>query len=143
MILTIFREDTGQIVSVISMDDTAADYAAGNIPEGCLAFDGRVDPATHYIDVSNDDQPTVFPPRPSEWHRFDFSAKEWVDPRSDQERAAELRLIRNGLLASSDWTQFPDAPLTEPQRAAWRAYRQALRDAPQTGALPEPPALTE
>jgi len=43
-----------------------------------------------------------------------------------------MRQIRDNLLAASDWTQMPDAPLTDEQRAAWATYRQALRDAPAT-----------
>jgi len=42
-----------------------------------------------------------------------------------------LREERNRLLAESDWTQMPDAPLDERARQAWREYRQALRDLPQ------------
>lgn len=36
---------------------------------------------------------------------------------------------RNRLLAASDWTQLPDAPV---DRQAWADYRQALRDFPAT-----------
>lgn len=32
------------------------------------------------------------------------------------------------LLAKSDWTQLPDVDMTDQRRAAWRTYRQALRD---------------
>ena len=42
--------------------------------------------------------------------------------------AVEIRAQRDALLRSSDWTQIPDAPLTEQQRSGWGAYRQALRD---------------
>lgn len=38
-----------------------------------------------------------------------------------------LRQIRNGLLAGSDWTVLSDSPTST---AAWKAYRQALRDLP-------------
>lgn len=38
-----------------------------------------------------------------------------------------LRMMRNGLLAASDWTQTADAPV---DASAWSAYRQALRDLP-------------
>lgn len=41
-----------------------------------------------------------------------------------------LRTKRNNLLSESDWTQVPDAPLTETQKAEWRIYRQKLRDLP-------------
>lgn len=40
----------------------------------------------------------------------------------------ELRVERNRLLAASDWTQLPDAPLQENDAGEWRMYRQALRD---------------
>jgi hypothetical protein len=40
-----------------------------------------------------------------------------------------MRAVRNDLLAQSDWTQLPDAPVN---REAWAKYRQALRDFPAT-----------
>lgn len=41
---------------------------------------------------------------------------------------------RNALLASSDWTQLPDVPLSTEQKSDWAAYRQQLRDiTSQTG----------
>lgn len=43
------------------------------------------------------------------------------------------RRIRNDLLASTDWTQVPDSPLSEEQKQAYRTYRQALRDMTFTG----------
>lgn len=47
----------------------------------------------------------------------------------------QLLFIRNkrGLLLSAcDWTQTLDAPLTPEKKAEWAAYRQALRDFPDT-----------
>lgn len=38
------------------------------------------------------------------------------------------RGMRNGLLAGSDWTQLPNAPLTEEKKLEWENYRQQLRD---------------
>lgn len=38
-----------------------------------------------------------------------------------------VRVHRNKLLAESDWTQLPDAPV---DKQAWAEYRQALRDLP-------------
>ncbi|MBO9725164.1 MAG: phage tail assembly chaperone [Novosphingobium sp.] len=53
-------------------------------------------------------------------------------PLTDEQLLEALRAERNTLLAASDWSQFPDAPLTDDQRAAWRIYRQTLRDLPET-----------
>jgi len=39
-----------------------------------------------------------------------------------------IREQRNARLIRSDWTQIPDAPLTEEQKAEALIYRQALRD---------------
>jgi hypothetical protein len=43
----------------------------------------------------------------------------------EPEMSAKVRDKRNKLLAESDWTQLSDSPA---DRAAWAAYRQALRD---------------
>lgn len=49
-------------------------------------------------------------------------------------KAGEVRAKRDALLAASDWSQLPDAPPA--LRAAWAAYRQALRDVPQQPGFP-------
>jgi hypothetical protein len=53
------------------------------------------------------------------------------DPETipDEYLVERMRNHRNRLLAESDWTQLPDAPV---DRAAWATYRQALRDFPAT-----------
>ena len=50
-----------------------------------------------------------------------------------QERWDEVRVRRDALLQRSDWTQVADAPLATDAVAAWRSYRQALRDLPDQG----------
>jgi len=50
---------------------------------------------------------------------------------------ADLRVERNARLAASDWTQLPDAPTAN--AAAWKVYRQALRDLPQRTIYPNAP----
>lgn len=58
--------------------------------------------------------------------------------------ADPVRAVRDRLLTLSDWTQAADAPLTDEQREAWAAYRQALRNLPQAysgdGPIPWPVA---
>lgn len=58
-----------------------------------------------------------------EWHVRDLTTEE-VQQRVDAQ-AGSVRAERNQRLAESDWTQLADAPV---DRAAWAAYRQALRD---------------
>jgi hypothetical protein len=45
----------------------------------------------------------------------------------------EIRRTRDTLLKVSDWTQAPDSPLSQEKRAEWAAYRQGLRDLPESG----------
>ena len=42
----------------------------------------------------------------------------------------QIRGQRDGFLAASDWSAFPDAT-PKPSKEAWLTYRQALRDLPQ------------
>lgn len=51
-----------------------------------------------------------------------------IDAAANLEQAwRDLRGARNNLLASCDWTVLSDTPTST---AAWKAYRQALRDLP-------------
>jgi len=45
-----------------------------------------------------------------------------------EQQTNELRVERNKLLLSTDWTQMPDAPLTPEKQIEYANYRQALRD---------------
>ena len=73
----------------------------------------------------------------------DYDGINWVGeppPKSEvQAKMAELReaepirllrVDRNKLLASSDWTGLSDTALTNEQAAKWKLYRQKLRDLP-------------
>ena len=55
---------------------------------------------------------------------YDATKAAW-DAGANDRKAAEVRAERNAKLAASDWTQVADAPV---DKAAWAAYRQALRD---------------
>jgi hypothetical protein len=60
-------------------------------------------------------------------------------PAPDEVRLLEwasIRTRRNQLLAATDYTQVPDTPLADGQRAEVATYRQALRDIPESG--PDP-----
>lgn len=60
------------------------------------------------------------------------SWKEKLTNDTSEDRKKLLRERRNKLLNNSDWTQISDSGLTEEQKQAWRDYRQALRDLPET-----------
>jgi hypothetical protein len=50
--------------------------------------------------------------------------------------AADMRQQRDALLSACDWTQVADAPLDAVQKAAWAAYRTALRNVPAQSGFP-------
>ncbi|WP_173087145.1 tail fiber assembly protein [Fundidesulfovibrio magnetotacticus] len=76
---------------------------------------------------------------PSDCHVWDGQA--WTEDMAL--RLARVRRERDRKLAACDWTQLPDVPLAPETRAAWTAYRQALRDHPQDWSAdktwPQPP----
>lgn len=71
------------------------------------------------------------PERPSSLHFWSELHKWKLNVES---LLLQVRVDRDIILASTDWTQMPDAPLTAQQRAEWAIYRQALRDVPQNNA---------
>lgn len=52
---------------------------------------------------------------------------------SAADRRAARRRRRDQLLAASDWTQLPDSPLSESEKADWAEYRTALRNLEMDG----------
>ena len=61
--------------------------------------------------------------------RFDAPSGDVVEqPFTEAEALRQVRALRNARLFDCDWTQLPDAPLSDAQRARWRTYRQELRD---------------
>ena len=60
---------------------------------------------------------------------YDLTSPFDPDTVPDEWLVERMRLHRDRLLAESDWTQLPDAPV---DRVAWAKYRQQLRDFPAT-----------
>lgn len=94
--------------AVIDGDEIVSIYTGQEPPEGSVAI------------------PEGLNPFRLEWDGVEL--KEAPAASLEAERAISNREYRNQLLTASDWTQLPDSPLNEAQRAAWAAYRQALRD---------------
>ena len=67
---------------------------------------------------------------------IDSAIAEYVD--SFIRAWAILRAERNVLLASSDWTQASDSPLTDEVKATWVTYREELRDFPESADPADP-----
>lgn len=57
-------------------------------------------------------------------------------PPADTAAWENLRIERNARLTASDWTVLGDSPTPT---AAWKAYRQALRDLPSNTTDPSNP----
>jgi len=83
--------------------------------------------------------------------RVQFTAEEETARNAEEARReaakparamAGLRVERNALLVSSDWTQSPDSPLDE-AKAEWATYRQELRDLPASTEDPANPTWPE
>ena len=60
------------------------------------------------------------------WTVTDATAEEIADRLNAQ--WSSVRDERDRKLYACDWTQLPDVPLTEQQKADWVSYRQAMRD---------------
>ena len=59
-----------------------------------------------------------------------------VSPNDDQTssklkiKMARIRMQRNGMLSTCDWTQLSDSLLSGQVMGSWATYRQSLRDVP-------------
>ena len=65
--------------------------------------------------------------------------KEDITAELEAQKWDKMRAERNAKLTACDWTQMPDAPLTDLQKEEWATYRQALRDLPANTDYPQTP----
>lgn len=75
----------------------------------------------------------------SDWQNYTGSIRDIIDsidPKAEFETAFssmdEVRQERDKLITETDWTQTLDCPLSDEKKAEFLAYRQTLRDIPQT-----------
>jgi len=67
-----------------------------------------------------------------DWRQYKVLNGEVVKFTDQNLDAEDLnRYLRNAILGHTDWTQIQDNGLSEETRAAWRTYRQQLRDLPE------------
>lgn len=93
--------------------------------------------AGEYLPPAN--STSVEPPTYDHLHTVKWTGSQWkiVDAIVDVSADKNVRSLRNNLLADTDWTQLPDAPLTEAQRAEFTEYRKALRDITKSKGWPK------
>jgi len=107
-----------------AFDDDATQFSKG---EDCIIVDGKkwskLDPSI-YEDfvIPGESVPSYFFPKLYQYNDG------WIDSPLKKNLMEEIRKERNKLLAESDWTQLPDAVLSN--KADWDLYRKSLRDLP-------------
>lgn len=69
----------GQILKTIT---SPAEMLERQVGEGESAVLGAYDDSTHYVDTTGLHVVRPMPAKPDEHHVFDYTTKEWVDPRS-------------------------------------------------------------
>ena len=88
--------------------------------------------------------PLITEAPPTDLHVPEWQNGAWVEGETEEQKKAreetrnkllknDIRNQRDLLLAESDWTQVPDAPVDQ---QAWAEYRQKLRDVPQQTGFP-------
>lgn len=124
-------------------DPQTGDLSTQTMPPNepdCMFWEVSAETDINLLYVRGDE--LFFAPPPPSSERFwclDADTETWVDGRSQEAKWRAIRAERDRLLLACDWTQVPDAPLNEAEREAWRAYRQTLRDMPETTEDPAQP----
>ena len=120
--------DNGEVQHVISLG-ADSDYVDGQTYHGLLAKQ-----------VSNDTDPQEL--IETKYYRDGWQTRvaresqwqDWVDYAwvfNSEKFISYVRSERDNKLWLSDWTQVPDSPLSDTDKAEWATYRQALRDVPE------------
>lgn len=135
---TIYNTSTGQIDACICCPEDMVSLQFNPTTHAALA--GVFEDGSYYVESGI---PVAMPPKPSQHHVFDYTTKQWIDPRTPETEWPLVRAERDRRLLASDWTQLPDVPLAT--KEAWAVYRQALRDVtlqpdPFNIVWPTPPA---
>ena len=137
MNISIYSIATGQILRLCSVPEN---FVTTQLQDGEAYLSDWFDDDKYYV---TNGQALAMPPKPSDFHEFDYGTKQWFDPRTDETQWVVVRAERDRRLQQSDWTQLPDVPLAT--KESWAVYRQALRDVtlqtdPFNIVWPAPPA---
>lgn len=125
----VYSPVTGKIVATGSCPEG---MEAQQAPEGYRVTKGSAQAGLAYVDEATQEiHPCGL--KPSSFHFFDFTTKQWVLNSILLEN--DVRTRRNTLLLASDWTQLPDVP--SETKDQWAKYRQLLRDITDQAGFPE------
>lgn len=126
-VLAIYSQADGRFLRAVGA--ATPEFLALQVSSGEVGLMNIEQPHTQYLENG-----VLHPmgPRPDTNHIFNYTIKQWVDARSEQQKlddATHLALTRRSSeLAASDWTQIPNNPLSPALQQQWATYRQALRD---------------
>lgn len=120
--------DNGEVQHVISLG-ADSDYVDGQTYHGLLAkqVSNDIDPQELIETKYYRDGWQTRVARENQW-------QDWVDYAwvfNSEKFISYVRSERDSKLWVSDWTQVPDSPLSDTDKAEWVTYRQALRDVPE------------
>lgn len=121
MMYSVYSLLTGQIEKIVTCSKDIV-YLQFD-PTTHAVIDGSFNDSNYYVEAGT---PVAKPPKPSPHHVFDYTMKQWIDPRTPETEWPLVRAERDRRLQASDWTQLPDVPIAT--KEAWAVYRQALRD---------------
>ena len=81
----------------------------------------------------NNNEFKQLPEKPSNYHIWNLETEQWEEPENYQqllfnEAAGKVKLERQRLLATTDWTDTVSASTRLENYNAWQSYRQQLRD---------------
>ena len=118
MLFTAYDKNTGQILfSGTATEPSDLVTETTGILAGESMMSGWIDEkGQHHLPPESPDQHFI----------FDYTTKQWIDPRTPETEWPLVRAERDRRLAATDWTQLPDVPLAT--KEMWANYRQALRD---------------
>jgi len=105
----VYDKESGKILTALQ---TANDPQV-DIPDGCDYIESEENFINKKIDIVN---------------------KKVIEDTSTIEKAIStkdvIRRERNYILLTTDWTQMPDAPLSNSKKTEWATYRTQLRNLP-------------
>lgn len=96
-----------------------------------------------FTDVTGHEGVAVAVPEDFSWATYAADLEAMTMAPTQAPLWAALRAERDARLADTDKIMLPDYPVSEEARAAWTAFRAALRDLPQTTLDPANPEWPE